>query len=338
MWGVPRSSGDNARLFDSRWVGAHGIGRYSAGLLARLDGFRRITLKGRPSAPIDPLRLALYLKITRPRLYFSPGYNAPAAGSCPFAFTVHDLNHLFVSENSSGLKRLYYSRMLLPAMRRATTVFTVSDFSRQQILEWSGVREDKLICVRQGIAAEFRPDGDVYRSERPFFLHVGNHRPHKNLKRALIGFSVSKLEVDFDFLCTGKPSPQLLALRNDLGLERNVRFLGEVSDVELASLYRGACALVFISLYEGFGLPIVESMACGTPVLTSDVASMPEVAGGAAVLVNPLDVEAISDGMHRVATNETLRRTLRTRGFEQSSRYNWDSAAATVRTALERQA
>ena len=305
-------------------------------LSRRLEGFQQVEIGGRPSNPMDPWRLGSYLRKVQPEFYFSPGYNVPSRAPCRFSFTVHDLNHLVISENGGALKRLYYNKIMRPALRRASVVFTVSEFSRQQIVEWSGISEEGLIVVRQGVADEFRPFGDVCEGKRPYLLYVGNHRPHKNLGRMFMAFAASGLAKDFDFVATGEPEESLRSLLTSLKIDEQVHFLGRISDAVLASHYRGARGLVFVSLYEGFGLPIIESMACGTPVLTSNAASMPEVAGGAALLADPRDVDDIAGKMRAVAMDDVLRLDLRARGLVWSSQYDWNRAAATVRDAFSR--
>ena len=331
-----RDIGFGMRLFDSRWAGAHGIGRFSTELLRRLTGFEPVEISGRPSDPMDPWRVGRHLRKVGADFYFSPGYNAPVGAPCGFAFTVHDLNHLVISENGGALKRLYYKKLVRPALKKASVVFTVSEFSRQQILEWSGMSEDGLVVVRQGVAEEFRPFGDTVKRERPYLLYVGNHRPHKNMDRMFMGFAASGLAKNFEFLATGEPDEHLRSLLKSLKIEAQVHFLGKISDAVLASHYRGARGLVFVSLYEGFGLPIIESMACGTPVLTSNVASMPEVSGGAALLADPRDVDDIAEKMCSLAADEALRENLRTRGLAWSCQYDWSRAALTVGDALSR--
>lgn len=318
------------RLFDNRWNGAHGIGRFSSELFRRLSGYHAVDVSGHPSDPSDPLRLGYYLRKVHPELYLSPGYNAPIRQTCPVVFTIHDLNHLFVRENSSLLKRLYYDRILRPAVHRAAALFTVSEFSRQQILEWSGVSEHRVVTIQQGIADEFRASGERYVTARPYILFVGNHRPHKNLTRVFRSFAMTRLERDFDFLATGVPDERLRAILSELNISGRVRFLGKIPDNTLAAVYRGATALVLVSLYEGFGLPILESMACGTPVLTSNVASMPEVSGGAALLADPCSIDDIAEKMEMITLNETIRTKLIARGLGHVTTYQWNAAAEKV--------
>jgi glycosyltransferase involved in cell wall biosynthesis len=317
-------------------VGAHGIGRFARELFGRLDGFQRIGVSGRPSAPIDPWRLSAYLRRVRPRLFFSPGYNAPTAAPVPFAFTVHDLNHLHVPSNSNALKRLYYTICVRQGVRNARVVFTVSEFSRGEICSWAGVGSDRVVSVGNGVSSAFGASGTVWSrtGNRPYFLHVGNYKPHKNFERVLRAFAASRLGPDFGLVATGAPPASVMALVEHLGLNGRVQFIGDVLDPELASVYRGATCLICVSLYEGFGLPLVEAMACGTPVLASTAASLPEIAGDAALLVDPLDIEAIASALARLASDSDLREELRRRGCERAKRFSWELTARKVQAAL----
>lgn len=326
---------DSMYIFDTRWKGAHGIGRFATELHRRLEYFSEIGIGGRPSSPLDPLLLTRYLHSTTPRLFFSPGYNAPLGNPCPFVFCIHDLNHLFVKDNSSVLKRAYYASVMRPAAHKARWILTVSEFSRRSICEWAQIAETKVIDVGNGVSEAFRASGTHFTGiGRPYFLHVGCHKPHKNFERVLQAFAASGLRRDFMLVSTGEPGTHLRRKIATLGLEECVSFVGVMPEEQLAELYRGATALIFVSLYEGFGLPIVEAMACGTPVLTASVTSMPEVAGDAAILVSPYDVEAIRDALVNLARDDQLRESLRARGLDRVKRYTWSSTAEKTRSVL----
>lgn len=322
------------KIFDSRWLGAHGIGRFAAELRARLPGFEPIRLRGRPSSPLDPWLLRAYLHQRMPEFFFSPGYNAPAGARCPFAFCIHDLNHLEAPGSSSALKRSYYEHLIRPAIRRAAAVLTVSEFSRAAIREWAQVSGTNIVNVSNGVSDAFTAHGPATRFTRPYFLYVGSHKPHKNFGRLLQAFAASGLQGDYLLVSTGTASHALRASIAKLGLTEHVEFAGSVTDGELAALYRGATALVFVSLYEGFGLPVVEAMSCGTAVLTSSVTAMPEIAGTAAVLVDPSSTEAVVAALVQLASDSGLRRALRTRGLERAKLFSWDATARKVELAL----
>ncbi len=313
----------------------HGIGRYSAELEQRIRGFVGIEIKGEPYGAIEPFRLTRFLQNRRPEFYLSPGFNAPIGRPCRFGFTVHDLNHLYVRENRSVLKSAYYEYVIRPAIRNAEMVFTVSEFSRDQIMEWSGCGPERIVVIRQGISKAFRAEGQCEPPAIPYFLFVGNDRPHKNLARIVCAFSASRCYADTEFIITGTVRPEFLEQIRRLGIERKIKVLGGVSDERLASLYRGSVCLVFASLYEGFGLPVIEAMACGTPVLTARIASLPEVAGDAALYVNPFKVDEIRAGMEHMLFDAGFRQELSARGLKRAKLYEWELAARAVQSEID---
>lgn len=322
-------------VFDTRWTGPHGIGRFAREIYRRVPSFTQIALHGNPAGALEPLRLTIYLRQTEPDLYFSPGYNCPIGNPCPFIFCLHDLNHLHAPRASARLKQLYYFSIILPAIRNSQAVITVSQFSKEAICDWAGVSESQVINVGNGVAQEFGPDGPAKSfGSRPYFLYVGNSKPHKNLPRIMRAFAISGLWTDFDLIAATERTAELTALADSYSITRYMRFLHRVSDDDLAALYRGAQGLLFVSLYEGFGLPLLESMACGTPVVTSSAASMPEVAGDAALIVDPYDVDAIADAMKKLASDQVLRQSLRVRGLERAKKYSWDATALRVQSIL----
>lgn len=323
------------KVIDSRWEGQHGIGRFATEVRRRLPSFKCIELRGQPSAAIDPLRLSRHLRLLAPQLYFSPGYNAPIGAPCPFVFCLHDLNHLFVPENSSALKLAYYRYVIRPAVHRSELVLTVSEFSRNAICSWAEVDGSRVINVGNGVSDAFRPEGRAYRAfDRPYILYVGNHKPHKNLPRLLAAFATCGIPREFLFVGTGLPGAELRRVISQLRLQDRVCFIARPPEQVLAELYRGATSLVLVSTYEGFGLPIIEAMACGTPVVASSIASMPEVAGDAALLVDPGDIEAIGVALKRIIESESLRLQLRDRGLARARQYSWENTVRKISAAL----
>src|SRR5690606_4821389 len=143
----------------------------------------------------------------------------------------------------------------------------------------------------------------------------------------LVAFAQAKIPKDFVFLLTGNPNPELIVLLSKLRISKRVRFLGFVQEAELPKLYKGAYATMFVSLMEGFGLPVIESMASGTPVLTSSESSLPEIAGDAALCVSPYDVEAITDGINRLVSEKELYNGLVERGLRRARDFSWQTTA-----------
>jgi glycosyltransferase involved in cell wall biosynthesis len=319
---------------DQRWIGDHGIGRFARHVLADLD-YRPVPLAGHPAAPLDAWRLARALgKLTPGDLFFSPGYNSPLFCPSPFIFTIHDLSHIYCPENSSPRIQLYYATIMKRACRRAAKILTVSEFTLAQIVEWSGVPPERVFNVGCGVDAAYRPDGDSYGLSFPYLLCVSNRKRHKNEFRVVEAFARARLASEIRLVFTGNPTHELSAWVERHHVTSRMYFVGVVPEPKLPSLYRGAEALIFPSLYEGFGLPLLEAMACGTPVVTSNITAMPEVAGAAALLVDPTSAEQISAAMEQIVSDAALRRRLRENGLAQAARFSWGSTVAKVHRLL----
>lgn len=316
-------------LTDGRWKGFHGIGRFACEVLLRVPEQIQLENGPRPLSLADPLWLTHHVITKRPKVFFTPGFNPPLFCPVPLVFTIHDLMQVKLDCVSTPGKRLYYNLIIKPSARRAYRVLTVSEFSRVQILNWTGLPEERVVNVGNGVDYPFRQFGDRYRPGFPYILYVGNYRPHKNLDRLFAAFR----EVDapeLRLLLTGTPTPEMAAQLHVAGLEGRIGFLGTISDERLASVYRGAKLLVLPSLSEGFGLPALEAMACGVPVVASNSAALPEVLGGAGVLVDPLDVADIRAGIERVLGDSSLRLKMHRLGLQRASKYRWEQVGAAV--------
>lgn len=322
--------------FDPRWIGNHGIGRF-ANILDRHLGLPHLVIKGSPSSPFDPLRLllAILTRTSKEACVFSPGYNAPLFVVCPYVFTILDLNHIDRPENSSLFKRLYYRFIMRRAARNAFRVLTISRFSLQRIVDWAGVDPQRVVNVGCGVDSCYHPDVPPYTPGYPYLLCVSNRKAHKNELRVVEAFAKAAINSDIHLIFTGQANEALLELCRQCGVENRVVFVGRVPEEDLPCIYRGALALVFPSLYEGFGLPVIEAMACGTPVLTSNTTSLPEVAGDAALLVDPLSVKQITLGMERLCTDAVLRTVLAERGLRQAAKFSWDRVSDKVKVVLD---
>ncbi|MBR7633449.1 glycosyltransferase family 4 protein [Janthinobacterium lividum] len=323
-------------FFDARWIGDHGIGRVARVLDTALT-LPHLDVAGSPSAPLDALRLwlATLKQIPKGTGLFSPGYNAPLFLTRPFVFTIHDLNHIDRSENGSWLKSLYYSLIMQRACRNAAAVLTVSEFSRQRIIAWSKIDAARVINIGNGVDPAYNVNVVPHSPGYPYLLSVSNRKPHKNEPRLLAAFASANIDPSIRLVMTGKPTEELLSQAKALGILDRLEFSGRVEESELPGLYRGALGLLFPSLYEGFGLPVIEAMSCGIPVLTSNTTSLPEVAGDAALLVDPDSVESITLGIDALCKDTALRQELCTRGLLQAAKFSWDETIRKVRTALD---
>jgi glycosyltransferase involved in cell wall biosynthesis len=321
-------------LYDYRWSGRHGIGRFAEELSRRLSPVK-ILANGKPVSPIDSIKLFFTLIFNRKFWFFSPGYNGPLFSFVPYVITLHDLNHIDRFENSSLLKKIYYKIILKRICWRASAVITVSDYSKGRIIKWLGCSEDKIFNVGNGVSCHFSQHGEGPDFNFKYILCVSNRKGHKNEKGALHGFLNSNLPNDIKLVFTGIEGGVIKTEIEKLNAQDRVYFTGKVSDAELSNLYRGALCLLFPSFYEGFGLPIVEAFACGTPVITSNLTSMPEIAGNAALLINPNDIADITAAIMQLYNSPALRAELAQRGLMRVKDFSWDAVAERVKAAIK---
>lgn len=300
-----------------------------------------------------PVRIAweqglqpLLLKAKGVDLLHAPVNVLPLALPTPAVLTIHDLSFVRYPATFSAAKRHYQMALTAFSARRARLVLTDSEHTRRDVIALLGVRPERVRTVYPGVGAAFRPQPPAmvaaFRQRRGlperYFLHVGTLQPRKNLERLIDAFARFKRR-------TGQPHALVLAggkgwlyeglvrRAQQSDVEGSVQFVGFAAAKDLPLWYAAADALVFPSLYEGFGFPVVESMACGTPVLTSTASCLPEVAGGAAVLFDPFDVEGMADGMARLASDRPWREHLRDLGFVQAAAFTWERTARAVMQA-----
>src|SRR5688500_9176122 len=314
---------------------------------AQLGENFRTVLEPSPNYSIrEQIHVPWVLHRERPDVYHAPHYVLPAAVRCRSVVTIHDCIHLMFPQYLPNRAAYAYARASMwAAARRSDRILTVSEASKRDILHFFNVPPEKIVVVYNAIDEHFRvtPSAeDVarvrerYQLDHQFVLYVGNIKPHKNLVRLIEAFDALRRggQDEIKLLIIGDEISKLPALRRAVHahkLHKHVRFLGYVSDGTLRILYRLASVFVFPSLYEGFGLPPLEAMASGTPVVTSNQSSLPEVAGDAAVLVDPYNAEAIANGIISVLRSTHLRDDLRKRGFERVKEYSWERSVRRVR-------
>jgi len=303
-----------------------GTARYLRGLLPELDRQPDLELVrlafggGGKAATIArdavwyPLGLPRRSRAARLELLHCPTFRAPLRSTIPAVVTVHDVAVLRFPEVFNRWTRAY-SRLAVPrAVGAADAVIAVSEFTKNELIELLAIPPDRIRVIPNAPDETFTPEGAAAAGE--YLLAVGTLEPRKNLPALVEAAQRSRLELRV----VGRRGWGNVELNGD-----GVRWLGEVPDTELASLYRGALCAAYISLYEGFGLPVLEAMACGTPVVTSAGSAMEEVAGPAAVLVDPRDPEAIAAGI-----GQALRRReeLAQLGLERARGFSWAKVAA----------
>jgi glycosyltransferase involved in cell wall biosynthesis len=284
---------------------------------------------------------------------FAPNFVPPPTDAGALVVTVHDLAFRLFPETAPHATQRW-RRAVEASLRRAAGVVVPSDSTKRDLVEHYPVHPERVTVAHLGVdAAAFRDPSpaDVaavaarFRIDRPYILFLGGLESRKNLVRIVEAFA--RTPIDLDLVIAGGAVPwdpgAAGALREalaglDAGVRRRVILTGYVSQRQKAALLAGSRSLVYPSLYEGFGLPVVEALAAGVPVLTSEVSSLPEVAGDAALLVDPRDVEAIADGMRRLVEDETLRRRLAEAGPRRAAKFTWKDTAARTAAAIRRAA
>jgi glycosyltransferase involved in cell wall biosynthesis len=343
-----------------------GTGRYPRELiraLARRDDVSVLALaasRRRGTGPVSriaqglwrelgyyPLGLARRARRLGADLVHCPAAFAARVPDRPLVLTIHDLLPFRYPELFPRVVIAYSRLAWRSAARRAARVITGSEHTRAELTSLVGVEAERVVVTPYGVSERFRPLapdrdwlGQRFGIDRPFVLCVGTLEPRKNLLTALRAFDRIADETGALLVVAGGAGWGNALFERELPRAAGrVRLTGYVSDEELVRLYSGAGCFLFPSLYEGFGLPVLEAMACGAPVVTGDTSSLPEAAGDAALTVPPSDVEAVADAVKRVLEDTELAADLRRRGLERAATRTWDACAeatvAVYRAALE---
>jgi len=278
-------------------------------------------------------------------------FSIPRALPCPYVMTVHDLlEHMARARGKTGFWQALHFRLTKRVLAGANKIIAVSNFTKNEIVRLFHVPAERIEVVYNAIDERFLHGhatasdrqfiAQRYQVDYPFLLYVGRVSPHKNVLRMIEAFSALKAELKKDelfpnlkFIIIGDDLASNPALRRTViksGVQHDVRFLGFVPIEVLRIFYDAAKIFVFPSLYEGFGLPPLEAMAHGTPVVTSNVTSLPEVVGNAAVRVNPENVFEIMHALRRVLVDYPLREQMKQRGYQQAARFSWDQSVEKI--------
>jgi glycosyltransferase involved in cell wall biosynthesis len=297
------------------------------------------------------LRLSWEMTCQPPDVLFVPAHVLPLVHPRSSVVTVHDLGYLYYPKAHHFLDRLYLDLSTRYSARVASRVIAVSKATKDDLVRRYGIEPGKITVVYSGCDEAMRPVEDEatiekakarYSVQGDYVLSVGTLQPRKNLRRLLEAYAMVRKQAEKGetpcLVIAGKKGwlyNQVFQHVVRLGLESEVIFPGYVPQGDLPALLSGARLFVFPSLYEGFGLPVLEAMACGTPVLCSNVSSLPEVAGNAAFLVDPLDVESMAEAMNRLLQDEGLRAQLVKWGFQRVRRFSWERCAGETLAVLE---
>lgn len=275
------------------------------------------------------------------QLLHSPNYSIPLLFSGPTIITIHDLSVCLFAQTHPWLRRLKHNLLLSPLIKRASKIITVSENSKKDVKKLFGIPEEKIAVIYHGVSSDFHPISDQnylesirrkYNLPHYFILYVGTLEPRKNIPTLLKAFSLlrNKKNVKHKLVIVGKKGWQykeIFDALEKLNLKNDVVFTGYLPEEDLPAIYNLADLFTYPSLYEGFGLPPLEAMACGCPVITSNTSSLPEVTGNAALLVNPHSRREIYEGMDAILSNHKLRNRFIEDGIEQSRKFSWEETA-----------
>jgi len=299
-------------------------------------------------------QIAFITKVPECDYFFSPHYNVPLVPirAKKRIVIIHDVNHIALKNQLGFVKKLYAKFVIQQALRLSDKILTVSNFSKSEIIRFFNIKKKKINVITLGVDKRYfrrtdensrKPVKAKYDLPEKFLLYVGNVKPHKNLQVLIKAYHLLKvkgLHKDYKLVIVGKKDGfitrdnEISNLITNLGLSEEIIFTGFMNNEDLPVIYSLATLFVFPSLYEGFGLPPIEAMACGCPVLVSDAASLPEVCKDAAVFFNPLDEQGLHNAIVNILNNIGLQKRLQEKGLNLAATYNWPDTAAALKKVI----
>ncbi len=306
-----------------------------------LPNLPRIACSASPFSLRQQWTVPRTLRQARAELYHSPYYLMPYLLDVPSVVTCYDLIPLLFPEYFTAAQRLIYRLAHALALSATRVVLTISDATKSDLSRIFHVDPQRIFVTRLAADESFAPCSPAqiaavrvkYRLPEQYVLYLGSNKPHKNLPRLVRAWQISDFRSrisNLGLVIAGhwdERYPEAAQLAEELHLKDQVVFAGPVSEADLPALYSGADLFVFPSLAEGFGLPVLEAMSCGTPVICSNTSSLPEIAGDAAILVDPFQTEALAEAMLHITTRAELRHVMRERGLAQAARFSWKRTA-----------
>jgi glycosyltransferase involved in cell wall biosynthesis len=278
-------------------------------------------------------------------------YHVPPGVKGKVVTMVYDTVYKAYPETMNEKTRHMLDISMKRSCRRADAIVTISEFSKSEIIKYLGVPSEKVVVMPCGVDFSlYRPDygeNEVqsvkvnFNITGSYLLYLGTLEPRKNIERLIEAYSSVRQRVESppELVIAGRKGwhyGSIFKKTQELGLTNDIIFTGYVDEVDAPVLMKGAIAFVFPSIYEGFGLPPLEAMACGTPVITSNVASLPEVTGDAALLIDPFSVDAIADAIERIINDKNLRAELSQKGIKHASQYSWDNSVKIISDLYDR--
>ena len=282
------------------------------------------------------------LKKYKADVFFSPDGYLSLSSSIPQIGVIHDINFEHFPEDIPLVARMYLRYFFPKFAKKATKIITVSEYSKQDIANTYSISPDKIKVAWNGASSVFKPINEEekklirikYTGGKPYFLFVGALHPRKNVKRLLEAFSIYRATKNplYEMVIVGESLWKNASFQLELpdNVKKTVHFTGHLPLNDLAKLMATASIFTFVPYFEGFGIPLVEAMKCGTPILSGNLTSLPEVAGDAALYCDPMDVNDISNKMLEIASNDMLKENLSQLGQERSQLFSWDKSAEIV--------
>jgi glycosyltransferase involved in cell wall biosynthesis len=284
--------------------------------------------------------------VSPPDVLFVPSHVLPLVTPIRSVVVVYDVGHRFFPRAHGVLEWLYVEWAIRRHVRVATRLLTISEASKRDLVRLYAADPARIDVAYPAVDERFKPANHDeiarvrarYELDKPYVLHLGTIKPRKNLPSLVRAFALARLPSDSLLVLGGTTTfgaADVERAVDETATSSRVRRLGYVADADLPALYSGAAAVAIVSLYEGFGMPALEALACGAPLVASNRGSLPEIVGDAGILVDPLDVGSIAGGLERVVGDASLAHALRAAGPRRAADFDWPSAAGVTRQVLE---
>jgi glycosyltransferase involved in cell wall biosynthesis len=345
-------------MIDARMVNEHlhGIGRYTYEIINNvskekdvhlkllvndlemskkifngINNIEFIKMKSKFLSLTEQIELPLIVnKYKKDALFHSPSFVSSPFIKCKMIMTIHDLNHLRFPQYYSKFHKYYYKYIVKTSALKCEKILTVSNFSKSEIVEWLKCDKNKVVVTYNGVDDKFKVIDDKDELDRvkqkynlpdKFVLYIGNLKPHKNVETLVK--AMKDVDNDARLIINGKPNESLTKIMNELDLSNRIQFIGYVEDDDLPIMYNLAKIFVFPSLYEGFGLPPLEAMKCGCPVIVPDSTAFPEVVGDAAIKIKNISVVKLTESINEALKNKKDYFQIIKKGIIQTQKFNW---------------
>ncbi len=293
-----------------------------------------VTVKGTWFSLRQQWELPRLLRSIKADLFHAPSFMAPLVCPCPLVMTIHDLNHMVLPQFYTPFHQFYYQIVVRSCIRNSEYILTVSQFSKDEIVRNLSIDEEKIFVTYNGVSENYRPVEDkeylkyvrdIYELPEKFVLCVSNNKPHKNVHQLVRAYCFSNVEIPLVLAC--EVDSNIIRIAENYGKKHLLYFSKFIHEEHLPSVYSMTELFVYPSTYEGFGLPPLEALSCGAPVVVARSSSLPEVVGSAAIFANPFDYQDIAKALEVGVSDTELRNKLKATGVVHARKFSWQSMA-----------